>query len=39
MRAQAKQEEVKVARQEEIHKWIAEHERDMICCPNQPGLC
>ena len=25
-------------KEQEVSKWIREHERDMILCPNQPGL-
>jgi hypothetical protein len=25
-------------KEQEVGKWIREHERDMILCPNQPGL-
>lgn len=26
------------AKEQQVNTWMQRHERDMICCPNQPGL-
>jgi hypothetical protein len=38
MLVESRRNEMRSANDKKINRWIQEHEREMICCPHQPGL-